>query len=293
MKWILGFALLSLPRVALAQEAPPTSQPTAAAQPAATSQPFAASQPALPQPEPAAVPAPAPPPAAGPTQAEPVLSRMSSEAPQASSVARAPRAAAYVSLEWRAFRLADHLSHGPAFSLGVSLLRDHLRVGLMGFGRPGPWNPAEFAVKLPDGVDYKGKTELSLRSDGAMMGAHVTGLIDLPKVPVVLELPLQVGYGGFGFYLHGEDRITPDGDRVSVWEDRLFQDTDSFLGVIVETGVRAALDTGDRAGRPYVGLNYTLVPGYTSVGSDSYSGFSASLGVELGGLRGASARSRN
>jgi hypothetical protein len=190
---------------------------------------------------------------------------------------------AFVNLEWRAFLLGGHLSHGPAFSAGASFLRDHLKVGIAGFGRPGPWNPAEFEVKLSNGVTYKGKDTLSLRSDGGMVGAQLAGAFRLARLPVAIELPVLLGFGGFGFYLQGEDRITPDGDRVSVWEDRLFNDTDSFIGPMLEGGIRAALthDT-ERVSRPSVAVQYTLMPGFQTAVQDGYSGLSIALGAAFG-----------
>jgi hypothetical protein len=195
----------------------------------------------------------------------------------------ASRVTAFVNLEWRAFLLGGHLSHGPAFSAGASFLRDHLKVGIAGFGRPGPWNPAEFEVKLSNGVTYKGKDTLSLRSDGGMVGAQIAGAFRLSRLPVAIELPVLLGFGGFGFYLQGEDRITPDGDRVSVWEDLLFNDTDSFIGPMLEGGIRAALtrDT-ERVSRPYLAVQYTLMPGFQTTVQDGYSGLSFALGAAFG-----------
>src|SRR5262245_36148040 len=79
----------------------------------------------------------------------------------------------FVDLEWRAMGLGGHLSHGTSFAAGVTLLDGHLRLGLAGLNRPGPWNPATFDVTLPEGRTYRGKRRLALRSDGAMAGAHV------------------------------------------------------------------------------------------------------------------------
>ena len=79
----------------------------------------------------------------------------------------------FLDLEWRAMGLGGHLSHGGAFAAGVTLLEGHLRLGVAGLGRPGPWNPTTFDVTLPEGRTYRGKRRLSLRSDGGMAGAHV------------------------------------------------------------------------------------------------------------------------
>jgi hypothetical protein len=157
-------------------------------------------------------------------------------------------------------------------------------IALTGINRPGPWNPATFDVPLPDGASYRGQSTLSLRSDGAMAGPHVALAFGVPSVPwLAATLPFTVGYGGFGFYLHDDDRHTPDGRRVSVWENELFGDRDSFLGLVLDAGVRLALvPPRTRWLRPYIAGYYTTVPGFDTVVRNSYSGFSAALGVELG-----------
>jgi len=190
----------------------------------------------------------------------------------------------FVDLEWRAFALAGHLSHGPAFAAGVSLWNGTLRLGVGGLSRPGPWNPASFEVELPDGQSYRGQRSLSLRSDGAMAGVHAALAFEVPGVPwLALTLPVTVGYGGFGFYLQGDDRKTPDGRRVSEWEDELFGGRDSHLGIVIDAGVRVnwVLDE-TRWLRPYLGVYYTTVPGFRTIVRSDYSGVSVALGLELG-----------
>jgi hypothetical protein len=191
---------------------------------------------------------------------------------------------AFLDLEWRAMRLASHTSHGGSFAAGVSLWDGALRLGIAGLNRPGPWNPATFDVTVPNGQSYRGKRALALRSDGGMAGAHVALAFEVPRVPwLAVSVPFTLGYGGFGFYLHGDDRETPDGRRVSVWEDELFGGRDSFLGWVLDGGVRfhAVLEEAPLL-RPYVAAYYTTMPGFEALVRDDYSGFSCALGVELG-----------
>lgn len=190
----------------------------------------------------------------------------------------------FVNLEWRVMGLAEHVSHGPAFAAGVTLLNGMLRFGIGALGRPGPLNPATFNAKLPAGSSYKGKTELSLKSDGAMVGGHLGLSFRLPLAEqLAIQLPLTVGYGGFGFYLHGEDRETPDGRRVSEWEDELFDGKDSFLGVVVDGGLRVGYQPEETPWlRPYAGVGLTIVPGFETTVRDNYWGVSGVLGIELG-----------
>ena len=195
---------------------------------------------------------------------------------------RPTRVGAFLDLEWRAMGLAEHLSHGPAFAAGVSLLSDHLRIGLSGFGRPGPWNPHSFDVTLPEGQAYKGQERLSLRSDGGGIGLHLATFWRLGQSPLALSVFANALYGGFGFYLQGEDRQTPDGRRVSDWENELFGGKDSSIGLMLEGGVRLHwLVEGAAWLRPYVALLYSAVPGFDTVVRDSYAGVSAALGVEF------------
>lgn len=181
----------------------------------------------------------------------------------------------FVDLEWRGNALADHLSHGPGLAAGATLLDDHLRVGFAAFARPGPVNPATFPVD----VAYKGEESVQLRSDGG-----ITGLLVAPGVrlgPVRLDAPLMVGYGGFGFYLHGEDRETPDGRKPSAWENELLDGRDSSFGVGLEGGLRATWRASEHV-QPYVAARYTTVLGYDAFVRPDYDGASVALGVSVG-----------
>ena len=190
----------------------------------------------------------------------------------------------FVDLEWRAMGVGGHVSHGPAFAAGVSIANGRFRIGLGSLGRPGPWNPATLDVTLREGTTYRGQSTLSLRSDGSMLGLHVAASFEVPRVSwLALTIPLTVGYGGFGFYLHGDDRDTPDGRLVSDWENELFDGRDSHIGVVIDTGLRFGFVLPRTPYvRPYLGLYYTVVPGFDTVVRQSYRGLSGALGVEIG-----------
>lgn len=188
-------------------------------------------------------------------------------------------AGAFVSLEWRGYAMAEHLSHGPAFAAGASLWDDHLRIGLAGTARPGPMNPHTFAFDVPSG-DYKGQETLQLRSDGAVTGLLVSPGLDVAQGRLHLELPMMVGYGGYGFYLHGEDRVTPDGRKPSAWENELLADADSAFGVAANVGLRASW-AGAGLVRPTAGLHYQTVLGYEATMAPRYAGLALSLGVDV------------
>ena len=183
-----------------------------------------------------------------------------------------------VDVEWRAMALAQHVSHGPAVGIGVGLLKDHLRVGFSGYMRPGPINPVTFSL-TPE-TPYKGQTTLDLRSDGALFGGYIAPGIELSD-RVRIDLPAMVGFGGFGFYLVGEDRETPDGELPSVWEDRLMEGRDSSLGLGADVGPRVTIAASEHV-RPYVAVRYSTVFGYDAFLKSSYQGFSVGAGVSLG-----------
>lgn len=222
--------------------------------------------------------------AAGAVDDAPLATAPGSAATPAAAEARRPALAPYVHVGWRVMGLGEHVSHGPAFELGV-IVKDHLKLGLGGFSRPGPMNPRTFRVDLPEGQSYRGQESLQLRSDGAVVGLLVAPRLRLPgrASRVTLEAPLLVGFGGFGFYLTGDDRRTPDGRRVSEWENELLDERDASAGIALEAGLRVGIDLHEDWLRLTAGIHYTTVVGYDAFVRDSYDGFSGSLGLEIGG----------
>ena len=100
----------------------------------------------------------------------------------------------------------------------------------------------------------------------------MTPIIPLGKGRVNLEVPLVFGQIGAGFYLKGEDRHTPDGRRVSEWENELLNNMDAGFGWMVEGGVRVSTAM-DRRGEIVggLGLHYTQTIGWeTEVGGTNY-----------------------
>ena len=194
-----------------------------------------------------------------------------------------PAVSGYAGIEWRGNTWADHVSHGPGISFGAIFLRGHLRVGLTFVSRPGPINPATFDLHLPDGETYREQDELALRSDGAMYGLTVAPIFRIPGSTVHVETPVTFGQAIFGFYLTDDNRDTPDGRRVSEWEDELMDGRDASGGLSLEVGTRAlfALNRSPWL-RPYVGAHYLTTFGYDAFMSDNYSGFGVSAGFEVG-----------
>ncbi|MEN0065520.1 MAG: hypothetical protein AAGA48_25475 [Myxococcota bacterium] len=183
-----------------------------------------------------------------------------------------------VDVEWRANYLGQHANHGPGVGVGVGLFDDHLRVGVSGFARPGPINPVTFDLAVDE--PYRGQNVLSLRSDGALFGVYVAPGFEVND-KIRLDLPAMVGFGGYGFYLVGKDRETPDGDLPSVWEDRLMEGRDSSLGLGADVGARVTLAATEHL-RPYLAVRFSTIFGYDAFLRSDYSGVSLSGGVSVG-----------
>lgn len=195
-----------------------------------------------------------------------------------------PFAAPFVGVDWRVMGLAEHVSHGPGFQAGALLFWGHLKVGLSGFARPGPINPTTFHVAL-NGRTYMGRSEFDLRSDGAVFGLFAAPRFTMPGLSWLdVEVPVMVGYGAFGFYLHGRDRETPDGRRVSQWENELLEGRDSSFGLALDVGLRLSFRVPLSWLRPYVGVHFTNVFGYDAFVRRDYLGPSGVAGVEFGGF---------
>lgn len=199
------------------------------------------------------------------------------------STASAQDVGGYVRTEWRVFGLAGHVSHGPSIAGGVRLLDGVLRIGLTGFARPGPMNPQTFTVAPATGEPYRGQDELTLRSDGAYIGAEVVLDLEVPGVPWLHVLPgVSGGSGAFGFYLTGDDRTTPDGRRVSAWENELQDGRDAGAGFGLELALRLAfVIPGAESIRPTIGGGYYTTIGYDAYARGSYEGPWGSAGVEV------------
>lgn len=165
----------------------------------------------------------------------------------------------------------DHFGKTLGASLGVKLFKDHLKVGFHLYGRPGPINPKEYTITPTNGQMYKGQSTLQLRADHGAFGIYLTPMLYLQQFRI--EFPVTVGQLGGGFYLLGEDRKTPDGDRVSVWEDRLMDGNDAGFSPLYEFGVRTFLPLKHPNVSFGIGVHYTVAPDwetYTDPNGDLY-----------------------
>lgn len=186
----------------------------------------------------------------------------------------------FVHLGWRALGLGGHASQGPEFAAGVRLFHGWLRLGVAGFNRPGPLNPKRFEVETATAEAYKGSETLSLKSDGGVIGAVIGTQIPVTEW-LAIDIPIILGQAAFGFYLSGEDRETPDGRRVSEWENELQDGRDASFTLGLDAGLRAQFHIASVPWlKPTIGVHYTATPGYDAYVQDDYSGLSVAAGFE-------------
>ncbi len=155
---------------------------------------------------------------------------------------------------------SDHLGNTVGASFGVKLWQNRLKVGILGYGRSGPINPQEFTVETSTGESYRGSNVLRLRADHGAFGLMIAPSFSLRKIH--MDIPIVLGQLGAGFYLLGEDRNTPDGRRVSEWENQLMDGRDAGFANMLEVGVRAFVPLSNEHISLGAGLHYTMAPGW-------------------------------
>lgn len=179
--------------------------------------------------------------------------------------------------------LGNHIGKTVGTSLGVKIWKNRLKVGAFVYGRSGPINGATFATTLPEGTTYKGQSRLNLRADHGMFGLLIAPMFRLKAIEV--DVPIMIGMLGAGFYLAGDDRETPDGARVSEWENKLFAGGDAAFVNAMDVGLRAFIPTKIKGVRVGVGLHYSRAPGletYYDPAGDFYNNrLRASLSVNF------------
>jgi hypothetical protein len=159
--------------------------------------------------------------------------------------------------------LDDHIGNSIGGTFGIKVWKNRIKVGIMGSGRPGPVNPATFDLQPINGQSYKGKSTLKVRGDWGTFGLMVAPTFKVRKLEV--DVPITFGGGAGGFYLAGDDRKTPDGDRVSVWENKLFNGEDAGFGTMTEFGVRTFIPTKVQGMSFGLGVHYTLINGWKTL----------------------------
>lgn len=175
----------------------------------------------------------------------------------------------FITPEYSAMFLDDHVGNAVGFSFGIKLLKDHLKIGYFNYGRSGPINSYTLDTALPEGVTYKGKSSIALRADHGSFGLMIAPSFTLSKSNIEIDFPINIGSMGAGFYLAGEDRKTPDGRKVSDWEDELFDGKDAAFASMLEFGVRVFVPTKIDGLQWGVGLHYLTVQDWTTYANPS------------------------
>src|SRR5690606_32480118 len=87
--------------------------------------------------------------------------------------------------------------------------------------------------------EYKGQAQVGVGQQFGWMGLFFAPTFDLGQTGQLnWDLPLHLGLGILGTPLQGEDRITPNNERVSEIEDWLLQGEDISFSFAVDVGAR-------------------------------------------------------
>jgi hypothetical protein len=169
----------------------------------------------------------------------------------------------YVTPEVGAMFLKDHVGTSLGATFGLKFWKDRIKFGAVIINRPGPLNSATFKTQTANNTSYLGRTSFDLRADWAMFGATLAPVFKLKDVEI--NVPISFGGAAGGFYLHGDDRKTPDGDRVSVWENKLFTAPgldEASGGGWTEFGVQTFFPTKVKGMQIGAGVHYMLISGF-------------------------------
>lgn len=156
--------------------------------------------------------------------------------------------------------LEDHVGNSVGASFGMKLWKNRLKIGINAYGRSGPINPKTFTVEAYNGQSYKGSSTLTLRADYGTIGLMIAPTFKVKNVEI--DVPVSYGMGGGGFYLVGDDRNTPDGARVSEWENKLMNGEDAASGSWMEFGIRGFFPSKINGIQVGAGVHYSIVQGW-------------------------------
>jgi hypothetical protein len=139
-----------------------------------------------------------------------------------------------------------------------------LRLGIGFSFSPASFKDFRFELPLPEGQRYRDRDTLRLGAQEIFAGVRASWVFEVPGLDWLdLEVPLLVGTYLLGTPMMDGDRDTPDGDRVSVWENRLLSEQDLNIGIGIDFGLVARV-------RPFrevpwlkigMGFHYTVVLG--------------------------------
>ena len=166
----------------------------------------------------------------------------------------------FITPEIGAMFLDDHVGNTVGAAFGMNLWKNRLKVGIHAYGRSGPINPTTFTIEAFNGQTYKGSSTLNLRADWSTVGILIAPTFKVRNVEI--DVPINYGMAAGGFYLFGDDRKTPDGARVSAWENKLMNGEDAAAGSWLEFGVRGFFPTKVKGIQFGAGVHYTIIQGW-------------------------------
>lgn len=193
----------------------------------------------------------------------------------------------YFQPEYSAMFLNNHVGNAVGFGLGISSKNRKWDFGIRYYGRSGPINlNNDYELVLPAGETYKGQSTVTLGADHGYLGLEAAYNIKLKNERVAIRIPVSFGQFGAGFYLRGDDRYTPDGERTSVWEDKLQGGEDAGFGFCSEFGGQLIYQLSAKNEHIHLmlGATYMNTYGYESFlgGKDFYNNkVRASLGFRF------------
>jgi hypothetical protein len=203
---------------------------------------------------------------------------------KAQEVSKSNKIGWFITPEIGAMFLEDHVGNSVGASFGMKLWKNRLKIGINAYGRSGPINPKTFTIEAYNGQIYKGSSTLTLRADYGTIGLMIAPTFKVKNIEI--DVPISYGMGGGGFYLVGDDRNTPDGARVSEWENKLMNGEDAASGSWLEFGVRGFFPTKIKGIQVGAGVHYSMVQGwktyYDPSGEFYNNKFRASLFVNFG-----------
>lgn len=192
----------------------------------------------------------------------------------------------YFQPEYSAMFLKDHVGNAVGFNLGIISKNKRWEMGIRYYGRSGPINQhQEFELVLNSGTSYKGKSVLNLGADHGYLGIEMAYIHTFSN-RLFFRIPISIGQLGAGFYLKDEDRITPDGRRVSEWENELQGNEDAGFSISSEIGTQLFYQSFKKQENILIGIGLHLnnTYGYKSfIGGDDYfnNTFRFSIGLRL------------
>ncbi|TXB60635.1 hypothetical protein [Phaeodactylibacter luteus] len=194
----------------------------------------------------------------------------------------------YFQPEYSAMFLPGHVGNAVGIGIGITSKNRKWDFGIRTYGRSGPINTGQlYDLVLAEGVTYKGKSVLQVANDHGFLGLEMAYNLKLKSDRLMLRFPVAFGSFGAGFYLLGEDRITPDGRRVNEWEDELQGGNDAGFGWLSEIGCQMVyqLIPDNSHLNIFAGLTHTTTYGYESFlgDEDLYNNrLRASVGIRVG-----------